>query len=160
MTEAAQPPPGTGGPPDAECLLAEPFDRQRVTGLRHVVATCAGAAGLDGDRLDDFVLAVNELLTNAVRHGGGAGRLRLWRDGSGVVCEVADTGRGLAPDQRRPDQRRPGDRPPLDTPGGWGLWLVQRLTDEVQVRTGADGTAVRIWSAVDRAEPDLPAGAG
>lgn len=144
MTAADPPAPRTVRPDDAQILIAEHFDLQRVTWLRHVVASCAGECGLSGDRLDDFVLAVNELLTNAVRHGGGAGRLRLWRDEAAVVCEVSDTGDGLDP-----GWRGNGDRPPLDTPGGWGLWLVERLADAVQVDTGAGGTSVRIRSAVD-----------
>lgn len=150
MTEAAQPP-RTAWPPDAHCLITEPFDQSRVTRLRHAVASCAGQAGLSGDRLDDFVLAVNELLTNAVRHGGGGGQLRLWRDGAWVLCEVSDTGAGLDP-----DQRGTGARPPLDRPGGWGLWLVERLTDAVEVRTGADGTSVVVWSALDGRPPAAP----
>jgi anti-sigma regulatory factor (Ser/Thr protein kinase) len=54
-------------------LISEAFDRSRITSLRHSVTAAAGAAGLTGDRLEDFVVAVNELLTNAVRHGGGTG---------------------------------------------------------------------------------------
>jgi hypothetical protein len=60
-------------------LLTESFDHSSITALRHVVASRVGDAGLTGERLDDFVVAVNELLTNAVRHGGGLGRLALWR---------------------------------------------------------------------------------
>lgn len=67
-----------------------------MTELRHSVTSCAHAAGLDGQRLDDFVLAVNELITNAVRHGGGQGWLRMWRHPGRLVCEVADHGRGSA----------------------------------------------------------------
>jgi anti-sigma regulatory factor (Ser/Thr protein kinase) len=120
-------------------LLAEAFDRSRVTALRHAVTSAAARAGLDGDRLDDFVLAVNELLTNAVRHGGGAGWVELWRSGTAVVCEVSDHGGGLdAADRRR--------RPAPDEPGGWGLLLARELTDELAIKSGEDGTAVRIAS--------------
>jgi anti-sigma regulatory factor (Ser/Thr protein kinase) len=122
-----------------EILLSEVFDHSRVTALRHAVASTAAEAGLAGERLDDFVVAVNELLTNAVRHGGGAGRVSLWCDAGLVVCEVADHGTGLpAP---RPEQP---ERPPADQPGGWGLWLAGRLTDTLELKTGADGTSVRI----------------
>jgi anti-sigma regulatory factor (Ser/Thr protein kinase) len=126
-----------------DVLLTEAFDHSRVTALRHAVASCAGASGLCGDRLDDFVVAVNELLTNAVRHGGGHGRLTLWRDGTSVVCEVSDVGVGLGDTRTDPE-----NRPRLDTPGGWGLWLAAELTDRMDISSDRNGTSVRIASAV------------
>ncbi|WP_275412376.1 ATP-binding protein [Paractinoplanes abujensis] len=122
-------------------LLSETFDRDAITTLRHSVATCAGSAGLRGDRLDDFVVAVNELLTNAVRHGGGAGRVVMWSSGGEVVCEVSDSGGGLS--ALRPE---PAVRPAADQPGGWGLWLAEELTDTFRLTTGAEGTTVRVSS--------------
>lgn len=123
-------------------LLSEGFDHSRVTALRHTVASRAGRAGLSGDRLEDFVAAVNELLTNAVRHGGGRGHLALWRAGGAVVCEVTDAGGGM---------RGAGltqGRPAPDQPGGRGLWLAGELTDAIEVVSGDDGTAVRISTRV------------
>ncbi|MDF2712442.1 MAG: ATP-binding protein, partial [Nonomuraea muscovyensis] len=62
--------------------LVADFARGRITVLRRAVTTYAAGMGLTGRRLEDFVLAVNEITTNAVLHGGGRGRLRLWaRDG-------------------------------------------------------------------------------
>jgi len=124
-------------------LLAETFERSQVTRLRHAVASRAAAAGLVGQRLDDFVLAVNELITNAVRHGGGTGQIRLWRGDGTVVCEVSDTGGGF--DGAGP----PADsRPAPDSPGGWGLRLARRLSDHMEVSTGPGGTTVRISAAL------------
>ncbi|GAA4673635.1 hypothetical protein Prum_032090 [Phytohabitans rumicis] len=109
-----------------------------MTQLRHAVASCVAAAGLVGQRLDDFVLAVNELITNAVRHGGGTGQIRLWRADGTLECEVSDAGNGF-------DGGAPTDsRPAPDSPSGWGLWLARRLSDHMDVRTGPDGTTVRI----------------
>ena len=99
------------------------------------------AAGLSGDRLDDFVVAVNELLTNAVRHGGGLGRVALWRQDGDLVCEVSDSGAGLS-------GPRPTIRPATDQPGGWGLWLAEELTDTFRLETGNGGTTVRVSSRV------------
>ncbi len=105
------------------------------------MTSCAGAAGLAGDRLDDFVVAVNELLTNAVRHGGGIGRVTMWAQDGEVVCEVSDSGRGLP--AARPETV---PRPTADTPGGWGLWLAEELTDTFRLTTGDAGTTVRVSS--------------
>jgi len=116
--------------------------------LRHSVTSCAGAAGLSGDRLDDFVVAVNELLTNAVRHGGGSGRVALWAEDGGVVCEVSDSGRGLP--AQRPE---PVVRPAANTPGGWGLWLAEELTDTFDIVTGDGGTTVRVSSRTSLSPP-------
>jgi len=84
------------------------------------------------------VVAVNELLTNAVRHGGGTGHVTLWHVDGSVVCEVSDHGGGLG-------DLRPG-RPAPDELGGRGLWLVRALTDSIDIKTGPEGTAVRISS--------------
>jgi anti-sigma regulatory factor (Ser/Thr protein kinase) len=116
--------------------------------LRHSVATCAADAGLAGDRLEDFVVAVNELLTNAVRHGGGLGRVALWSAGDAVVCEVSDSGAGLR--EPRPSHQA---RPRADQPGGWGLWLAEELTDTFEMATGVEGTTVRVSSRTSLREP-------
>ncbi|MFY1654874.1 ATP-binding protein [Solwaraspora sp. WMMB762] len=139
MTDADPPSSRTVVPIDPMDLLSETFDRSQVTDLRHHVASCASSAGMSGQRLDDFVLAVNELITNAVRHGGGQGWLRMWRDTQSMYCEVADNGQGIGT-----DRLRNRDRPAPNTAGGWGLWLTERLTDTMAVATGPEGTTVRI----------------
>lgn len=120
-------------------LISEAFDRSRVTALRHAVAARAGAAGLTDDRLDDFVVAVNELLTNAVRHGGGTGHLTLSCAAGSVICEVTDHGTGTGALRQ--------EKPAPDQPGGWGLYLVRELTDTFALKTGPEGTAVRVSSS-------------
>ncbi|SCL65971.1 Anti-sigma regulatory factor (Ser/Thr protein kinase) [Micromonospora citrea] len=147
MTNAESPTPRTVVPIEPSPLIAEAFEQAQVTELRHSVTSCAHAAGLAGQRLDDFVLAVNELITNAVRHGGGRGWLRLWRQSGQLVCEVSDHGRGIST-QRLGDRSRPAP----DTAGGWGLWLARELSDAMEVDTGAAGTTVRISTTVGAPE--------
>jgi anti-sigma regulatory factor (Ser/Thr protein kinase) len=113
-------------------LLVEDFDAEQITPVRHAVSRRAESAGLRGQRLEDFVLAVNEIVTNAVRHAGGGGSLRMWSADGEVVCEV--TGQAL---------------PPSHAISGRGLWLAHHLVDEVDVRTGDGGTIVTLKSAVD-----------
>ncbi|MET7747040.1 ATP-binding protein [Micromonospora sp. NPDC005367] len=140
--------PRTVGPIEPALLIAEAFDRGRVTELRHSVTSCAHEAGLRDQRLDDFILAVNELITNAVRHGGGHGSLRLWRRDGRLICEVADQGLGIST-QRLDDRSRPAP----DTAGGWGLWLARKLSDSMEVISGETGTVVRITTAVPAHTP-------
>ncbi|MEU1603583.1 ATP-binding protein [Micromonospora matsumotoense] len=144
MTNAELPTPRTVVPIEPSLLIAEAFDQAQVTELRHSVSSCAHSAGLTGQRLDDFVLAVNELITNAVRHGGGQGWLRLWRRPGHLVCEVSDHGNGMS-EQQLDDRSRPAP----DTAGGWGLWLARELSDAMQVESGTAGTTVRISAAAD-----------
>jgi anti-sigma regulatory factor (Ser/Thr protein kinase) len=88
-------------------------------------------------RATDLVLAVNELLTNSVRHGGGSGVLRIWQDDHTLVCEVRDRGRITDPlaDRRRPDPGRTGGR---------GLWVANQLCDLVQLRSLDGENVVRV----------------
>ena len=104
--------------------------------LRGVVADQAKVCGL-AERGEDLVLAVHELAANSVRHGGGCGTLRVWHDGSALVCEVSDLGWIIDPLAGR---RRPG----LDQVGGRGLWLVNQLCDLVELRSSPAGTVVRV----------------
>ncbi|WP_433649170.1 ATP-binding protein [Micromonospora zamorensis] len=143
MTNADPHAPRTVVPIEPALLIAKAFDQAQVTEIRHSVTSCAHARGLTGQRLDDFVLAINELITNAVRHGGGRGWLRLWHESSLLVCEVADHGHGISP-QRLGDRSRPAP----DTAGGWGLWLARELTDAMEVVSSSAGTTVRITAGV------------
>ncbi|MEU9506893.1 ATP-binding protein [Micromonospora sp. NPDC048170] len=137
-------------PIEPSLLIAEAFDRAQVTELRHSVTSCAHAAGLGGQRLDDFVLAVNELITNAVRHGGGRGTLRMWQQSGKLFCEVSDDGQGIST-QRLDDRSRPA----ADTAGGWGLWLARELSDSMDVETSTNGTTVRIGTIVAAPHPTV-----
>ncbi|HYN93520.1 MAG TPA: ATP-binding protein [Pilimelia sp.] len=145
MTDAGTPPADPDGVPGE--LIRRPFDRSGITDLRHAVAHCAAAAGLAGQALDDFVLVVNELATNAVRHGGGQGRLRLWRADGRIFCEIADRGSGIAA-----GSASGLDRPPPLSAGGWGLWLAHQLSDHLSVSTSPGGTTVQISAATTTAE--------
>ena len=55
-------------------LLSEEITAARVTALRHAVAAAARSAGLVGDGLEDFVLAVHELVTTWCAMAGAAAR--------------------------------------------------------------------------------------
>jgi anti-sigma regulatory factor (Ser/Thr protein kinase) len=105
--------------------------------LRLAVAAFAQRCGLGSGRVSDLVIAVNELVGNSVRHGGGEGVLRLWREGDDLLCEVADHGSISDPLVGR-------RRPTPEQVGGRGLWIVNHLCDLVQVRSHAGHSAVRV----------------
>src|ERR1700754_595323 len=85
--------------------------------------------------VEDVVLVAYELVTNAVRHGGGRGELNLWRENNRFVCRVSDQGPGLADPEA-------GTKPPApNVSGGRGLWIARRLS-ALQIDTGPRGTTV------------------
>jgi anti-sigma regulatory factor (Ser/Thr protein kinase) len=103
---------------------------------RRLVRRRAEAARLEG-RVDDFVLAVNEVLSNSISHAHESGLLRVWDEPDGLVCEVRDGGHISQPLVGR-------EEPSLGQVGGHGIWLVNLVCDLVQVRSSAGGSAVRM----------------
>src|SRR5580704_8412911 len=73
-------------------ILDQAFDAGSLYTLRAAVAAHATQAGLPPGRADDLVIAVHELAANAVRHGAGHGRLRIWRSDQNLLCEISDDG--------------------------------------------------------------------
>jgi anti-sigma regulatory factor (Ser/Thr protein kinase) len=113
------------------------FDAASLAAIRHLVARCAARAGLRSGRIGDLLLAVNEVATNSVRHGGGQGRVRVWQEGATLLCEVADGGLVEDPLVGR-------HQPGADLAAPRGLWLANQLCELVQLRSSAAGTVVRL----------------
>jgi anti-sigma regulatory factor (Ser/Thr protein kinase) len=129
--------PLTPSPPSTQPMA---FGPSSLSEVRSTVTEYASAAGLTPTRIVDFVLAVNELVGNSVRHGGGAGELRLWSDGDTVLGEVSDTGSISDPLAGR-------RRPTPEQAGGRGLWIANQICDLVQIRSGSGATVVRVHMA-------------
>lgn len=108
-----------------------------MAAVRSFAREQATKSGLAPDRVDDFALAVTELATNSVRHGGGESTVRVWTESESIVCQVNDNGHitdVLA------------GRTPVhaNDPGGRGLLLVNRLADLVRTQTTSSGTAIQV----------------
>lgn len=125
-------------PDEAEEL---PVDAGGLATMRAAVTRHGVCAGLLPERIEDLVVAVNELATNSVRHGGGRGTLRVWEaadEAGGLVCEVRDGGTLDLPLAGR-------RRPATGEVGNYGLWLVNQLCDLVEQRTPpGGGNVVRV----------------
>lgn len=76
--------------------------------------------GIDDGVIEDASLLTTELLSNAVRHGAGAVKLRIEVDHGVVEVRVHDDG-GEVPAVHHAD--------PTST-GGRGLWIVECVADE------------------------------
>jgi len=145
MGESSLPGDAAPVPAGAVPLLAADFDAATLANLRGQLNRCGAASGLGDLNLSNFVLAVNEIATNAVRHGGGSGHLRLWQLDPDLWCEVADHGAGI------PASRLNGfHRPQPGHIGGWGLWLARHLCVSLDIETGKTGTRVLLRYSLHR----------
>lgn len=117
------------------------FGGEDLARVRRLTEAEAEAAGLSARRATDLVTAVNEVAANSIRHGGGEGELRSWRDAGRLLVQIGDRGQITDPLAGR-------IRPAVEQLGGRGLWLANQLCDLVQIRSGSDGTVVRLCMAL------------
>ena len=114
------------------------FDLPRLGDLRRVVAAHAAGAGLPAERVADAQVAVTEIGTNALTHGGpGIATLRAWSDPTRVVYEIRGAGKIADPMAGR-------IVPPPDAAHGRGLLVANRLCDLIQTHTLLTGTVTRL----------------
>src|SRR5690348_15118876 len=79
----------------ADAPLECKFDRSSLAAVRSELSRYGTVHGLTDLALANFILAVNEVTTNAVRYAGGQGRLRVWCQDGELRCQVEDDGRGI-----------------------------------------------------------------
>jgi serine/threonine-protein kinase RsbW len=128
--------------------LTLPPTSSSLPDLRHAVARTLG--GVSQDIIADVLLALDEAVSNAVRHGSRGGEpvvVSVESDGEWVEMSVRDGG----PTPRLP--RLPAEPPPVLHTGGRGLWLILQLVDEVRLQRVGTGTRLtmrrRVASRVD-----------
>ncbi len=115
-----------------------------LAAIRSKVSQCASDAGVPPDRLPKLAVAVTEIATNSIRHGGGGGTLRTWAQDETFLCEFRDSG-------YIPDVLAGRSRPEADQIGGRGLWLAHQLCDLVEIRSTRElGTTIRLHMAALR----------
>ena len=156
-------------------LLDQEFDSGTLYALRAAVQAHASRAGLSEDRVGEVVLAVHELAANAIAHGAGHGRLRIWDLAGALSCEIVDAGpagAGATPDPAgagaAPSPASAGAAsspaeaggPPVEAGGppavvdpwpavdGHGLWLVRQVADHLDLRSGPRGTRAVVTFAL------------
>ncbi|GGL95285.1 hypothetical protein GCM10010129_43930 [Streptomyces fumigatiscleroticus] len=125
--------------PSREDELRIPFTAPLLPQVRFQVGEWATGRGLPRDRGEEFVLAVNEVASNAVQHGGGHGLLQVYEQHGALHCQISDEGPGFA--------REVGASVmcgPETAESGRGLWMVQQLTSHMKITTGTAGTVVTL----------------
>ncbi|MEU8657365.1 ATP-binding protein [Actinoplanes philippinensis] len=113
--------------------LDVPLDRGAPAAARRAVTAVLGGWGFrNADWLDAAAVVVSELVTNAVRHGGGCVALHLEAHDERVIVSVAD-GSSVVPRRRAPD----GD-------GGRGIALIEALAEAWTVENYRGGKRVLV----------------
>jgi anti-sigma regulatory factor (Ser/Thr protein kinase) len=121
----------------------QPFDADGLYALRATLLAHAPRLGLLEVTVDHLLIVASELAANAIRHGGGTGRLRVWRDATTLYCRVSDDGPGITD----PDTgiTRPAE---LDA-GGHGLWICRQLCAQLTISsTDPDGRGATVTAAI------------
>jgi anti-sigma regulatory factor (Ser/Thr protein kinase) len=134
------------------CLRADPSE---LAAARDYVEQAVVAFGFDRSRGFACVFAVNEALTNAIRHGApgaeGGIRLRITAEHDSLVFAIYSRGpfavAGLAHD---PSETSVGvyGTPDTSSEGGRGLPYMERLMDKVELDIRAGSTTVRLYKRV------------
>jgi serine/threonine-protein kinase RsbW len=114
-------------------------DASCVGVIRGEVKAVATELGIEGEQLDDVALAVSEAATNAVVHGSVGRddprvRLRVDVGDLKMLVTISDDGDGLTPRPRVVDGTRMGA----------GLAIIAAVTGQLDVRTGSEGTELRL----------------
>jgi len=131
-------------------LLDMYFTRTELSQLRRCLTDVARLAGLAEPRRSDFVLAVHEVTGNAIQHGGGRGRARMWYADGALRCRVTDDGPGLIGQVVLAEPPEPGGE------DGRGLWLARELTDRLDITGGAGGAIVTLEVELAVTRRDTP----
>lgn len=125
---------GHGASPSGTVELSSPQD---LPTARRLVGDIAAAAGLVSQRVAGLVLALSEVATNALVHGGGSATVLVHNRPEAVVVDVRDRGPGPS--------RVVVDRlPKPESLGGRGLWLAGQACDRVEVIGSVTGSVVRL----------------
>jgi CheY-like chemotaxis protein/anti-sigma regulatory factor (Ser/Thr protein kinase) len=116
-----------------------PAQATSVAQAREFVASTFAVWGIPADTIDDALVVVSELVTNAVTHAGSACQVRLAVDKVAVRISVLDNGAGT-----------PDPQPFSDTkPHGRGLHIVGALSSAWGVDRVPQGKLV--WAEMSRA---------
>jgi anti-sigma regulatory factor (Ser/Thr protein kinase) len=125
-------------------LAARP---SRLRAARAYAWRAAAACGFDADDCDEFAFAVNEAVTNAIRHGlpdeHGQITLHALSDGESLTMSIRDHGTFLA---SPPDES-------VYAESGRGFALMTHLTDAVQLSVGRGTTTVHLSKTLAHRAP-------
>lgn len=107
-------------------------------------SSLARRMGFNGDRIASLKTAISEAVTNAIEHGNQHDAamkvvVLLTARNDELIISVADQGRKTL--NQDCTTRTPHIEDVLHNPdkGGWGIWLIRELMDEVEFTTAPSG---------------------
>ena len=119
--------------PAAPPTIAAIFSSLNELGrARTLVASCSEAASaVARDTIEDLVIAVHEVLLNALTHGAPPVQLTVWAEVTRVTCRIVDAGAGI--------HDTLAGFPPPDGGGPAGLWLARQVCEDIVFSNRAGG---------------------
>jgi serine/threonine-protein kinase RsbW len=136
---------------DIEINIPSDLVFERV--VRESAVVVAKYLGFDEERVADLQLAVSEAVTNAIEHGNQSVldlkvgvKFLITKDH--LAIKVTDKGRwegASAAFEDTPDALDMEDRLDHDLTRGMGMFLIQKLVDNVQLHSDDNGTEFTMW---------------
>lgn len=127
-------------------------DASDLSSIRKQVKELALKEGMDEDRIYDFILAIGEATTNAVKHAHG-GVAQLCYRGDSIVFVMSDNGPGIEA-LVLPEVVLTGGKSTAGTLGV-GYKTILSVADTVYLSTGPNGTTLAIEMKTAPAEQPL-----
>lgn len=116
-------------------------DSQTIGVIRHCVQEAAEVAGMDPDKIEQFITCIGEAATNAWKHAGGGSASMHCRHDS-LVFVIKDNGPGIDPLNLPNVALRVGYSTARTLGAGYKVMI--NLADKVYLATGVDGTTVAV----------------
>jgi anti-sigma regulatory factor (Ser/Thr protein kinase) len=119
--------------------LRLPAESSELRRARDEVAAAGTEFGLPHKACYELVFAVNEAVTNAIRHGSpaddGTIGLRIEAEGDDLICSVSDCGPFVPPRRQRNMATEEGGR---------GFAFMAALTDQLELNVEPNETVVEL----------------
>ena len=107
-----------------------PSDTRQLGDFRHQLQSLLKEAGLDEKSAGEVLLAIQETLTNIIRHSyrdtSGKIQINFQEDSGKVTISIRDFGKKFDITQV------PDPKLPREEPGGLGIYLIKNTMDEVR----------------------------
>jgi anti-sigma regulatory factor (Ser/Thr protein kinase) len=113
--------PSASPPPASPALTWDLHDVAELPGVRAQLRRHVGIGAPDPDLLDQVILALDEMASNALRHGGGDVRATIRLTDDAYLIEVSDQAATAPPTPAV-------GRDPSE--GGLGLYLIAEMASE------------------------------